>query len=472
MKSKIHEHKKNKLLCVSNKITLITLLLFASLSQAQEKSKQSYSFSLEQAIGHALQNSYATINATRDIEKAKKKKWETTATGLPQINGGVDYLYNIKIQKQVIPADAFPITDPNQPQPQPGDVFVTEFGTKQSLGARATLSQLIFDGSYLVALKASKTYLQYYENYKVKSDNDVREMVTNAYGNVLLAEESIRILNQNKTTLEKTLNDTRETFKNGLIEEENVEQLQITLASVNSNINNTTRLLDVAYKFLKINLGVDLSDDLTLTDKLDDLTKNNLDLALTQTGFSLENNADYQIGVNFKEQRRLEYQLERSKLLPTLSASVNYGTNAYGDKRFDFFQSDKRWFDYSNVGVSLSVPIFSSFGKTARIQQAKISYAQAETQLTETSQRLQLQYEQAKSEYEFSIEEYGTAKSNLNLAERIEKKQQVKFTEGLSTSFDFAEAQRQLYSAQQSYLQSMVDIINKKAALEKVMNNK
>jgi outer membrane protein len=95
---------------------------------------------------------------------------------------------------------------------------------------------------------------------------------------------------------------------------------------------------------------------------------------------------------------------------------------------------------------------------------------QAKTQLTETEQRLKLQYATAKSEYEFSIEEYETAKSNLQLSERIEKKQQIKFTEGLSSSFDFNDAQRQLYTAQQKYLQSMVEIINKKASLEKVIN--
>jgi len=59
----------------------------------------------------------------------------------------------------------------------------------------------------------------------------------------------------------------------------------------------------------------------------------------------------------------------------------------------------------------------------------------------------------------------------LNLSERIEKKQQIKFTEGLSSSFDFNDAQRQLYTAQQKYIQTMVNIINKKASLEKITTN-
>ena len=446
------------------KFLFITLLLFV-VSAKSQTTKQSYSFSLEQAISHALTNNYATINAGRDIEIAKQKKRETRAAGLPQINAGLDYLNNFDFTLQGISGNAFTQGgDPNA-------INTFAFGTKQSMTGRATLSQLIFDGSYIVALKASKTYLQYYQNAKQKTDIEVKEMVINAYGNVLLSEESLAILEKNKATLTKTLSDTQETFKNGLIEEENVEQLQITLASINSNLSNVKRLNDIATKMLKIILGIDLNEELKLTDKLDALSTNNLNLAITQDGFSIDNNIDYQMMLNFNEQRRLEYKLAKSKSLPSLAANLNYGYNAFSNN-FSFFTPDQKWNKLSNLGIGLNVPIFSSFGRSAKTQQAKIAFDQAKTQLTETKQKLQLQFENAKSEYEFSIEEYATAKSNLNLAERIEKKQHIIFTEGLSSSFDFSEAQRQLYSAQQNYLQSMVNIINKKAALEKIINKK
>ncbi len=445
------------------KITLITFLLLAIGIKAQEKQPEKFSFSLEQAVSHALEHNYTVINAGRDIDAAKKKKWETTAAGLPQINAGVDYQYNFELQKSIVPAEFF--------GGNPGEFIEVAFGTKHTMTGRATLSQLIFDGSYIVALQASKTYLQYYQNAKQKTNQEVREMVINSYGNVLLAEESIAILKKNQGILQKILGDTQETFKNGLIEEENVEQLQITLSTINSSLSNTIRLRDIAYKMLKINLGLDINDDLTLTDKLDSLTIQNLDLALSQTGFNVNENIDYKIAENFTEQRKLEYKLERSKALPTLSANVNFGYNAFSDQ-FEFFQRDQKWLNYSNLGVSLNVPIFSSGARSARTQQARIRLDQAKTQLTETEQKLKLAYENAKSEYDFSVEQFNTSKSNLNLAERIESKQQTKFTEGLSSSFDFSEAQRQLYAAQQGYLQSMIDVINKRAALEKIINNK
>ena len=445
---------------MKNKI-IVTLLLFASIVQAQEE-KKSYTFSLDQAVTHATTNNRSAINANRDIEMAKKKKWETTAAGLPQINGSISYQNNFEIQKSLIPAEIF--------GGQPGTFQEVAFGTKHNATGNLSLTQLLFDGSYIVALQASKTYLQFYENSKKKTDIEVREMIINSYGSVLLADESVQILQKNKKVLEKTLFDTDQTFKNGLIEEENVEQLKITLASVNNNLNYVTRLKDISLKMLKVNLGIEIEDELTLTDKLDDLTQKNLDLALKSTDFNATSNINYVITQNFVEQRNLEMKLEKSKALPSLSAGLNFGYNSFGNK-FTFFNSDQKYFNYSNLGITLNVPIFSSFARSARTQQAQIALEKAKTDLTETEQKLKLAYQNAKSDYEYSIEQYNSSKESLGLAERIENKQQIKFKEGLSSSFDFTEAQRQLYSSQQTYLQAMVDVINKKAALEKIIGN-
>ena len=443
------------------KTILLVLLTFAIFTNAQENTSKSYSFSLQQAIEHALQNNYSAINSGRDIDAAKKKKWETIASGLPQISAGVDYQNNFELQRSLIPAEFL--------GGNPGEFVEVAFGTKHTMNTSARLNQLLFDGSYIVALQASKTYIQFYENAKKKTDTEIREMIINSYGSVLLAEESILIFEKNKSILEKTLFDTNETYKNGLIEEENVEQLKITLSNVNSNLNYTKRLKDIAYKMLKINMGIEIEDQVVLTDKLDNLSTSNFDLALVDSEFSVQNNINYNIMTNFVEQRTLELKLQKSKALPSLSANVNFGYNAFGNQ-FEFFTQNQKWFNYSNLGVSLYVPIFSSFGRSARTQQAKIALEQAKTQLIETEQKLKLQYQNAKSDYEFSIEQYLSAKENLALAERIEKKQQIKFKEGLSSSFDFTDAQRQLYAAQQDYLKSMSGVISKKAALEKVIN--
>lgn len=444
---------------------LILTLLFVSLFLKAQDKKETYSFTLQQAIDHAIENNYSSINAKRDIEAAKQKKWETTASGLPQITSNLQYLNNLDFQVQGVSGNAF------NPGGDPNEISTIAFGTKHSANASATLNQLIFDGSYIVGLQSAKVYLQISQNAKEKTDLEIKEMVTNAYGNVLLARESVLILEKNKTTLEKTLFETSETFKNGLTEEENVEQLQITLTQLKSSLSNAQKRAEIALNLLKISMGIDINNNVTLTEKLDDLALKNVDLAVLSEEFSSQNSIDYKIQQNNEESKRLLLKLERYRALPTVGAQLNYGANTFSNE-FDIISTQQKWYNYSNFGVNVSLPIFSSFRDRARTQQAKIAFEQAKTQLTETEQRLKLQFQQAKTDYEYSIEQYSASKSNLKLAERIEGKQQIKFKEGLSTSFEFTEAQRQLYTAQQDYLQAMIDVMNKKATLDKLTNKK
>ena len=155
--------------------------------------------------------------------------------------------------------------------------------------------------------------------------------------------------------------------------------------------------------------------------------------------------------------------------MPTLSSFVNVGYSGFG-QNFDFFKKEQNWFDSSLLGVSLNIPIFSSLARSSRTQQAKIELEKARTNLTETEQKLMLQLESAKTEYNYSLEELETSKQNLKIAERIEQKQQIKFFEGISTSFELTEAQRQLYTMQQNYLQAMLNVIADKAALDNALN--
>ncbi|MFT5751977.1 MAG: outer membrane protein [Flavobacteriales bacterium] len=437
------------------RLIIAVLVLFGMRMQAQEKR----SFSLEEAVTFALDSNYTAINSQRDIAIAIKKKWETTATGLPQITGLIDYQNQIIQPTSFIPAEFF--------GGAPGTFSPVVFGTKQNASATATLNQLIFDGSYLVGLKAARTFLDFTENANEKTQLEVRKGVINAYGSVLLAQEGIKILDRNITTLEKNVNETAIIFKNGLAEEEDVEQLQITLSSLQNMQANAVRMEKIAKQMFNLALGIDIYDTVILTETLDSLAVPAL--ALMNATKLPENNVDLKIAANLTEQRELELQLEKSKALPTLSGFINLGTNA-GRNEFDFFDGDQRWFASSIAGVSLNVPIFSSGMRSARTQQATIALDQAATQLEETQQQIQLAYESAKSDHELAIDNYATSKKNLALAERIENKNQIKFKEGLSTSFELRQAQVQLYTTQQELIQSMLSIITTKADLETILN--
>eukprot|EP01093_Parvamoeba_rugata_P016980 TRINITY_DN656_c0_g1_i2.p1 TRINITY_DN656_c0_g1~~TRINITY_DN656_c0_g1_i2.p1 ORF type:complete len:332 (-),score=102.92 TRINITY_DN656_c0_g1_i2:30-1025(-) len=324
-----------------------------------------------------------------------------------------------------------------------------------------TLNQLIFDGSYLVGLQSAKVFLEISENAKTKTDLEVRKAVINAYGNVLLANESVEILKRNVIVLEKNLYETQKIYENGLEEEESVEQLQITLSGLKSNLNKTERLQNIAIQMLNINLGIDVSSNTILTDTLESLTDNNIDLDILNIENNVENTIDYKIANNDKISKELLVKLEMSKALPTLSAYIN-GAYIANSNDFSYFDKEQRWIGTSAFGVNLNIPIFSSGKRSASTQRAKINLEKAETDLTETEQRIKLQIASAQSDYQFAIEDYENKKENLALAERIETKNQTKFFEGIGSSFELRQAQTQLYAAQQELLQAMLDVITQK----------
>ncbi len=197
------------------------------------KAQDTYSFTLDEAIQYALENNYTVKNAALDIEAAEKQKWEATSFGLPQIDGTIDYQNWLKQAVTFLPAEI--VGGP------PGEFEEVVFGAKQNMNATVTLNQILFDGSYLVGLQSAKTFLKISNLAKVKTDQSIREAVINAYGTVLVSQETIEILIKNKEILEKNLFETKALLENGFAEEQDFEQQQITLSRINNSLNRARR---------------------------------------------------------------------------------------------------------------------------------------------------------------------------------------------------------------------------------------
>ncbi|APG60969.1 TolC family protein [Christiangramia salexigens] len=443
--------------------TLSFLLLFAANLFAQQDSLKVYKLSLQEAITFGIENNYQSRIAQKDIEMALKQKWEIISQGLPQITGGVDYQNYLKQPVTLLPAE---ITGGD-----PGTFVPVTFGTKQSMNATATWNQLLFDGSYIVGIQSVQTLLQISKNAKTKTDLQIKEGVINAYGNVLLAEESVSILNKNVKTLQKTFEDTQKIYENGLTEQEDVEQLEITLLGLKNNLAKSERMRNIAYEMLNMSLGIPVENEVVLTDNLEELSMKYFDLALLSKNIPVEENIDYRIAKNSAESAEIQVKLQKAKALPTLTGFVNYGYQGFSDD-FTFLEDQQEYFSQSVLGVSLNIPIFSSGMRSSKTQQREIEYEQALLELERTENEVKRQINTAKSEYEFSLENYQNAKKNLELAERVENKNQIKFFEGLASSFELSEAQRQLYNAQQNYLQAMLDVISAKVSLENLLDTR
>lgn len=439
-------------------------------------------FSLEDAINYAQLNNASLKSADLQIKAAEAIKWETISTGLPKINASINYSNWIKQQVSLIPAAAFDNTQSiidvvnnyfdvdqtNNNINQAEGLIPLRFGTKQSLDGNISLTQLVFDGTYFVGLKSVQIYVDIEEGIRNKTSVELKKSTIESYGNVLLAKESVNIINKNIKIVENTLNEVIKIYENGLTEEENVEQLQITLSGLQSNLKNSLLQEKLASQLLNLILGLEINQEINLTDNFESLIDKNINLSLISENSNIEKSADYIIKNNEKTSKELLIFYEKTKLLPTINAFINAGYSGYSDS-FNFTDKNQKWYGSTIFGLKMDIPILSSGEQLSKISRAKIELEKSNLQLSELEKKLSIEINLAKGNYQFAIEDYLNKKRNLELAERIERKNQVKFSEGIASSFDLREAQTQLYKSQQSYLMSMLSIINSKAKLQSLI---
>jgi outer membrane protein TolC len=440
------------------KITILQVLFFGlSVMQAQDFPE---AVTLEEAIEFGLENNRNIINANLEVQKAYKEKWKTIATGLPQLSARADYQNFIELPTSLIPAQFFGGND--------GEFAEVQFGTPQTMSAGITLNQLIFDGSYVVGIEATKVYLDASKNILEKTVLEIRKNIVNSYFSVLLVRANVGFLEKNRDNLNNNLTELIQLFKNGFDEEQSVEQLRLTLSSVESQLRYAQNMERTTLNMLKLLLGFPTASPLFLSDSLEVLTTPDL-FQITDENFKTENNIDIKIAENNLLSESLLYRYERSKSLPRISAFLN-GNYTGNSESFTFTNVDQKWFGASLFGVQLQVPIFSSLKRRASSQKAKISVSQARSLLKETKERIFIETQAASNKYKLAIENYFTAKENLALANRIKDKNQIKYFEGMVGSFELRQAQLQLYSAQNNYIKAIQSVVQKKIGLETLLN--
>ena len=418
-------------------------------------------FSLEEAVEHALLYNNTAQNSTSDVRLAQLQKWQTTSTGLPQINANISYNNWIQQQISLIPAEFF--------GGNVGEFTEVAFGTKQTMNGTLTISQKIFDGSYLVGLQAAKVYLEISKNAQEKTYSELRKVVTNAYGNILLTEENIKILNANIAVIEKNIEDLEKVYENGMTEEENIEQLQLTRSGLISAKNYNLTLKGLAYAMFNLTIGVDTNATVVLSDSMEDLIALSEIKNTSINKNSVENTIDFKIARNDLKSKELLLKLEKSKALPTINAFVN-GTYSGNSNNFDFLDQSQKWYGASMFGLNMSIPLFSSLGRSALTQKAKINLEKSERDLNNLRQQILVKIKSAENDLSFAKQDLVNKKQGLDLAKRIEQKNQIKFFEGLASSFELSQAQTQLYTAQQQYIQAMLYVLNKHIALDVLLN--
>ena len=435
---------------MKHKIYIIIILFLILPYVAFSQQDSSLTLSLSKAQEYAVLNNLSLENTRLDIKSAQKKVWETTAIGLPQVSGKLDYQHI----PGIIPAFDFVNFETGEPAKMP-------LAVKNSTTYSLTATQLVFSGEYIVGLQASKTYLQISKLSHEKQKLDLRANVYNSYISVLILENNFDIINSSVENLESLVRETKLLNEQGFLESTDANQLQISLNTLINSKNTIQRQIDISYMLFKILLGADLNSDLVLAEDLNSIYNQVVGKTVNEN-FDIINNLDYKMLNNQVKISELSLKREKTKYLPTVSAFYNYQ-----DK------TEKASFDFTInhiIGVNLTLPIFSSFQRNAVVQQAKIENKKSQNNQILLENNLNTQAQQLRFNYQNALEKYEITKQNVSLSKKIFDNASKKYMQGIVSSMDLTQAHKTYLHTQSDNTGALFELFQTKIELEKILN--
>jgi outer membrane protein TolC len=437
---------------------LFILSTYGGSIKAQSETK--LRLSVLEAEQYALQNSYSIKGSEFDLQVAKKKVWESIAAGLPQIDFSADYNNNLDVAVSLFPSEFF--------GGETGTYTPIKFGQQYSSSAGITVSQKIFDGSYIVGTMAAKVFVQLTKDQKEKSKIEIKDAVAQAYYTVLVAEDNFKTIRENLGINEKLLVETKAYYENGFREELDVDQIRLNLNSTKTKLSDAKRAIRTSLIILKFTLGMDVDAELELSDKLEDLVDPIRAETPVLANYDFSNHIDYRILDTQLEAQKLVIKNEQADYLPQISAYYQYEKSASTDYS-NVFKSNVPWYKSSVIGFELDLPIFSAGKRRSRVQQQKITFKSLENDLLETEQTLKMDLNLSFSNLLNAQEKYENDREAVQIAKRIYDRTRIKFMEGISTSTDLSENEKQYLDSHTTYINSTLELLNTKIAFEKAL---
>ena len=440
--------------------TSFFVLSLWGVTQAQTK------MTLAEAIEYAQKNNQQIQSAHLEFEKSKAKVSEYLADGYPQVNGSADLGYNYKIPTTFIPDFISPSiygvlfeegVIPSRPLPDP-EVFPAQFGTKYSGRAIIDLSQMVFDGSFFVGLKASRTFTELSRKDHIKTTIDVVAAVKKAYYMVLVNGERLELLEKNYNRLDTLLYETSIMEQNGFAEKIDVSRIQVQFNNLKVAKSNATVGLKLSKDLLKFQMGMPMNEELELTDNLETIQYKALEEDFSE-GFKYENRIEYStLQTNF-DLTGIDIKYTKVQYMPRIDLYANIGAS-YGTSSFNnMFAFGDSWFGLGTVGLRLNVPIFDGFKKRSIIQQKQFQQKQVEQSMELVKNKIDFEKLQSEANLSTSIENLRAQRENMALAEDVYRITKIKYEEGVGSNIEVLDADASYKEAQTNYYAALYDAL-------------
>ncbi len=416
------------------------------------------SFSLKQAVDYAITHQVQVKNSQIDLQNASAKISEIKAMGLPQVNGSLALTNNIVLQRVFIPARIF---NPAAPE---GELIAAKFGVENSGFANVTLSQLVFDGTYLLGLKASSVYKDLAVKSLTQSKQQVAENVTKAYYGILVNEKRLGLLNLNVARLDTLLKETRALNKQGFVEKIDVQRLDVQANNLRTELENVVRLQELSISLLKFQMSYPMDEPIRLSETLDQVELSTFNLNL-KGEFSYANRIEYSILQTQENLAELDLKSIKAGYLPRLLLNANYGYNAGANAFGDLMT--KQWFDNSAITVALQIPIFDGYSKKYKAIQSQNNLQKVRQSFDLLKSSIDMQRSQARITLKNALESMKEQKANLDLANEISRVTRVKYQNGVGSNLEVLNAESSIKESQANYFTALYNALIAKVEVEK-----
>lgn len=454
-----------------NRKWLTVLLLLPGLVMAQTDSVKNvtrHEFTVQQVVDYAMKNNVNVKNALLQVKIQEQQNRAFTSAAYPHVNASLGTTYNPAVATQVIPNFISPATyqvlidqgvkdGSGNPIQMPNDFgnIAAQFGTKFSASAGISLSQILFDGQVFVGLMARDAAVKLYQKTADVTGEQIKANIYKVYYQLSVSKTQIEMLDAIIALTEKNLRDTRIIYENGFREKLDVDKETVRLANLQTEKQKLLNQISNGYYALKLLIGMPISDELVLTDKV---TENEVkDGVLEATSYKYEDRKEFQQAQISKQ--LLEYNVRRYKLsqIPTVSLSALYAKNAQRDKWNFFGRGD--WFSVSNINLNVSIPIFNGFFTKSKIQEARIEVDKVNNQIESMKLWIDNDVEAARNNYRNAIATMDYQKKNMELAEKIYQQTKKKYEVGTGSQIEIVAAQTEMKSAQTNYVSALYDAI-------------
>jgi outer membrane protein len=434
-----------------------------------QDNKEILKLSITEAQAYALQNNRTVKSAKIDIDIATRQIKETIGIGLPQLSMAANYQHQFVVPELSLGPSLYVSSLP--------DGFITKadlqnaykdsppvhLGVKNNTTIDFTVSQLIFSGEYLVGLQALKVIKQVSEKALVKTEVQTKEAVADTYFLILVLGESVKVLNESLKSMDQTYNDLLKMNQQGFNEETDVDQIKISWSNLKRLITSIESQKEISTKLLKYQLGMDLIQPVVLTDSISGLIRDGNMQYLTSPMFDVAQSIDYQIIDDQLRVSGILLKREQSKGLPTVSAFYRRHEQT-NQPSFNFAVKDL-------VGVTLSLPIFTSGQRSSKISQARFNVEKSQINKENAEQGLIMEFETALNSYQTAYSNFTTNSESILLSKKVYDKTLIKFQEGVSTSFELSQNQNQYLTAESNYYTSVLSLLNAKAKLDRILGS-